>query len=56
MRGMMARSDMEATLREAVMGMDGTEKEKKAALQTALKALDAKCGILSSCRTCAHFQ
>ena len=42
MRGMMARGDMEATLRDAVMHMDGTDAEKKAALDKALSALDKK--------------
>eukprot|EP00327_Prymnesium_parvum_P006600 CAMPEP_0182806980 /NCGR_PEP_ID=MMETSP0006_2-20121128/5888_1 /TAXON_ID=97485 /ORGANISM="Prymnesium parvum, Strain Texoma1" /LENGTH=1608 /DNA_ID=CAMNT_0024932631 /DNA_START=18 /DNA_END=4844 /DNA_ORIENTATION=- len=42
MRGMMARSDMEATLRDAVMAMGGSEKDKKAALEKALAALDSK--------------
>ena len=42
MRGMMARGDMEATVKSAVMSMDGTPEEKKAALAKAMAALDKK--------------
>jgi len=42
MRGMMARSDMEATLKDSILHMDGTEEEKKAALDKAMAALDKK--------------